>query len=194
MGKVLSVLVAVLVVVGVAVGVRLLDPDGAPAPGAAPTRGEAGTGEVPDDAVLATVVSHVDGDTLRLAGHERSEVLRRGEDTTVRLLEIDTPEHGRSGRPEECFADEASRALRDKLPVGAEVWVAADRDLRDPYGRTLLYLWTGSGELVNLSMIREGYAEAVLFEPNDAFIDLMRAAETDARAEGRGMWGACPGG
>jgi micrococcal nuclease len=147
---------------------------------------------VPDDAVLATVLSHVDGDTLHLAGQEESDALRRGEDTTVRLLEIDTPEHGRSGGPEECFADEASRALRDLLPVGAEVWVTADRDLRDPYGRTLLYLWTGSGELVNLAMVREGYAEAVLFEPNDAYIDLMRDAEADARAEGRGMWGACP--
>lgn len=190
MGKVLSVLLAVLVVVGLAVGVRLLDPRGAPAPGAAPTRDEA---DVPEGAVLATVLSHVDGDTLHVAGQEDSRVLRRGEDTTVRLLEIDTPEHGRSGGPEECFADEASRALRELLPVGAEVWVTADRELRDPYGRTLLYAWTGSGRFVNLTMVREGYAEAVLFEPNDAHIDLMREAEADARAEGRGMWGACPG-
>ena len=193
MGKLLSWLLVLLVVVGVAVGVRLLDPDGAPAPGAVPTREESRAGQVPDEAVLATVLSHVDGDTLHLAGQEDSDVLRRGADTTVRLLEIDTPEHGRSGGPVECFAEEASQALRDLLPVGAEVWVTADRDLRDPYGRTLLYLWTGSGDLVNLVMVSEGYAEAVLFEPNDAYIDLIRDAEDDARAEGRGMWGACPG-
>jgi micrococcal nuclease len=150
-----------------------------------------GDGEVPGEASRARVHSHVDGDTIRLVGVGASGVLPRGRETTVRLLEIDTPEHGRDGAPAECYSDEASRALRDLLPIGAEVRVASDRELRDPYGRTLLYLWSADGAFVNLAMVRQGFARAVLFEPNDAYIDEMRRAEALARSEDRGRWGAC---
>ena len=77
------------------------------------------------------------------------------------------------------------------LPLGARVWFAADRDLLDPYDRTLLYLWTVNGRFVNLAMVRAGFARAVLYEPNDAYIDLMRRAETVAQQAERGLWEAC---
>lgn len=149
---------------------------------------------VPGDALPAVVTDHVDGDTLRLraAGEPSYLAPDQGhDDTTVRLLEIDTPETGASGGPVECWAAEATAALADLAPVGASVWVTRDRELRDRYGRMLLYLWTDDGELVNEALVAGGHGRAVLFEPNDAWIDAMRDAEQRARSARAGQWGAC---
>jgi micrococcal nuclease len=180
----------VAVVVGSAVAVRLAAPEEGPYddPSASPGPPTAG---IPEGAEPARVTSHVDGDTIRLVPAGTSPLLPRGRETTVRLLEIDTPERARDGEPAECHAEEASQALADLLPTGSMVWAKPDRELLDPYGRTLLYLWTTHGVFVNLELVRQGYAEAVLFEPNDEYIDRMREAEQQARTEGRGLWGAC---
>lgn len=179
-------------VLGAAVLVYLAGPDpaGSATPAQAPARTAAPAGRVPAAAEPARVVSHVDGDTIRVAGQEGAVLLSEPV-TTVRLLQVDTPEHARDGRPAECFAAEASDALARLLPVGARLWVERDQELYDRYGRTLLYLWTADGDFVNLELVRAGYGRAVLFEPNDEHIDRMRRAEADARAAGRGLWGAC---
>ena len=139
----------------------------------------------------AVVVRHVDGDTLVLkAIGNGSEVISR-EETKVRLLEIDTPESVKPGYPVECYALRASGELKELAPVGSTVRVLPDRDLLDPYGRTLLYLWNDKGDFVNLELVRSGAAEAVLYEPNDRYIGQLRQAERKARADRRGRWGAC---
>lgn len=144
---------------------------------------------IPDGSQRAVVVRVVDGDTVVLRG-VGDGVVPRGE-ARVRLLEIDTPESVAPDRPVECFGPEAAEGLEELVPAGARVWVQPDEELTDPYDRLLLYLWTDEGELVNLAMVRSGLAEAVLYEPNDRYIDQMRRAERQARADGRGMWGAC---
>jgi micrococcal nuclease len=152
---------------------------------------QVGDDGVPAEAERAQVTDHVDGDTLRLQGSPESRVLEPGAETTVRLLEIDTPESVDPSSPDQCFATRASRALERLLPLGSTAWVVPDRELLDPYGRTLLYLWTDSGVFVNLEMVERGLARAVLFEPNDAYIERMRRAEARARARSVGLWGAC---
>lgn len=147
-----------------------------------------GTG-IPDDAEPAQVVRVVDGDTVILRG-EGGGVLPDA-DTRVRLLEIDAPESVAPDRPVECFGPEASQGLERLLPERARVWVQRDEELVDPFDRVLLYVWTDEGDFVNLEMVRSGLAEAVLFEPNDRWIDEVRAAEQEARTGGRGLWGAC---
>lgn len=144
---------------------------------------------IPDDSQRVVVVRVVDGDTLVVRGTEDG-VVPPGE-ARVRLLEIDTPESVAPDRPVECFGPEAAEGLEELVPAGSRVWVQPDEELLDPYDRLLLYVWTGEGELVNLAMVREGLAEAVLYEPNDRYIEQMRRAERQARADGRGMWGAC---
>jgi len=47
------------------------------------------------------------------------------------------------------------------------------------------------GDFVNLELIRTGAARAVLFGPNDRYIDQLRRAERNARADRRGQWGVC---
>jgi endonuclease YncB( thermonuclease family) len=44
---------------------------------------------------------------------------------------------------------------------------------------------------VNLALVREGYAEAYPFAPNGALDGPIAVAQATARAERRGMWGAC---
>ncbi|HSJ22575.1 MAG TPA: thermonuclease family protein [Nocardioidaceae bacterium] len=184
------VALVVAVLLGLAVAVRLAAPGETWHEG--PSTGDGSrTAGIPESAEPARVAAHVDGDTIRLTAERGFGVLPRGRETTVRLLEIDTPEHGRDGATAECYAEEASRALADMLPTGSKVWTRGDRELLDPYGRTLLYLWTTEGVFVNLELVRQGYAEAVLFEPNDEYIDTMREAEDRARTERRGLWGAC---
>ena len=149
---------------------------------------------VPGDAEQATVERHVDGDTLALRGRGTGTVFTSTSQITVRLLEVDTPETKQPGEPVQCFGPEASAELARLAPVGSTVWAAADVERTDRYGRDLLYLWDASGRSVNLALVTGGFAKAVLYPPNDRYIDVLRAAERDARVARRGMWAACGGG
>ena len=146
---------------------------------------------VPAGAVAVKVLRHTDGDTLHVLPLVTSGALLRGMDTTVRLLEIDTPESVDPSQPVQCYSRAASRELARLLPVGSKAWADEDSEALDPYGRTLLYLWTADGRFVNLEMVRRGAARAVLFEPNDRYIARMRSAQDTAQSAQRGLWGAC---
>lgn len=156
----------------------VVDDGGATAPGDA-----SGTDAVPvpSDAEWMTVVSVHDGDTLRLRD-------RTGAEENVRLIGIDTPEV----YPEyECFGDEATDALARLAPVGSELRVATDVDPFDRYDRLLLYVWTPEGDFVNLTIVADGFAEAIRVGDNDRYFDLLREAEREAQAADLGMWGSC---
>ncbi len=66
-----------------------------------------------------------------------------------------------------------------------------DEDPFDRYDRLLLYLWTDDDVLINLSLVADGFGEAIRVGGNDRYFDLLRAAERDAQAAGLGMWGSC---
>lgn len=112
----------------------------------------------------------VDGDTLDLAG------------TRVRLTGIDAPELRqecmRAGRPWAC-GEAARRMLQEALRAGP---VACAASRRDTYGRPLAVCRVGG---VNLSehMAQQGFAVAYLGRA-------YAGAEAEARAAGRGIWGA----
>lgn len=132
---------------------------------------------IPADAGTAVVRYVHDGDTLFLEDGRK-----------VRLLGIDTPEVGEHA---ECYGDEARAALRRMLPEGTRVRTVHDVRELDPYDRSLLFLFTEDGRLVNLDLILEGYAEAVVLKPNYLWSDLVEAAEDEAQAARAGMWGVC---
>ncbi len=145
---------------------------------------------VPPRAQPVVVTRHTDGDTLHVAAAAPG-VLPRGADITVRLLEIDTPESVDPGAPPQCYAVRASLRLAALAPLGSRAWVLPDRELEDPYGRALMYLWNSHGVLVNRALVEQGMARAVLYPPNDRFIAQMRAAQRRAEARSRGLWGGC---
>jgi endonuclease YncB( thermonuclease family) len=130
------------------------------------------------DAQRGDVVARVtDGDTLRLADGRR-----------VRLLQVDSPEHG------ECYGREARDALLALAPIGARVGLQVDPrlDRTDRFGRLLRYVRRGSTN-VNLELVRRGAAAPYFFggERGRYASRLLAAAEAAKRAR-RGLWGASP--
>lgn len=135
--------------------------------------GGPGPGTPPSEGVRATVVAVTDGDTIRVALDGREE--------RVRLIGIDAPERG------ECFADEATTALRD-LVGGQQVVLVRDSSDRDDHGRLLRYVAVGQ-EQVNELLVRKGFALARRYPPDTARAEELAAAEERARAEAAGLWG-----
>jgi len=127
------------------------------------------------------VVSVIDGDTIEVA---------RGDDTeTVRLLGIDTPETHHPTEPVECYGPEAAAYTAERL-AGETVRLEGDVESHDQYGRRLAYVIV-EGERFNDELLRLGYAELLVIEPNHAHARSMLRAELDAQAADRGLWGAC---
>ena len=160
-----------------------------------PAGGLVGSEWIPEDAWPATVTYVHDGDTLYLlpddfsnAGSASRANNSSSNELKVRLIGIDTPEVGENA---ECYGEEARELLRDFLPEGTHVWAIEDEDAFDPYGRSLLYVFTDDGYFVNFDMISLGAAEAVLFQPNDEYYGELREVEEEAQDAGLGMWGAC---
>ncbi len=155
--------------------------------------GAPAAGEVPGSAQAGVVEKIVDGDTIWVRIDEPGGPLAPNATHKIRLLEIDTPETVAPGQVVECGGPEASAFARRNMPVGSTVYLVADREDTDQYGRFLRYVWTEGGTFFNLEAVRTGHATAVLYEPNDAYIEQMRAAEAEARRAGRGLWGGfCP--
>ncbi|MEP6479651.1 MAG: thermonuclease family protein [Rhodoglobus sp.] len=165
-----SLLVVVLLVAALAIGSWWFTNRTAPAPAAMPTA-------IPDAATEATIEYVHDGDTLFLTDGRK-----------VRLLDIDTPE---IGDHLECYGTEATDLLRQLLPEGTHVWVLAEVQPLDKYGRSLLHVFTDAGTLVNLVMVERGAAESVILAPNVLYESQFEAAEDSAQSLGVGMWSAC---
>jgi len=136
----------------------------------------------PGARIGAQVTRVVDGDTIH--------VELQGRDVTIRLIGIDTPETVAPDQPVECFGHQASAYVTSRLQ-GRQVDLEFDVERTDRFGRTLAYVWIGD-ELVNETLVREGYAAVTTFPPDVRYVDRFTAAQREARAEGAGLWGACP--
>jgi micrococcal nuclease len=121
------------------------------------------------------VVRVIDGDTI--------DVDLNGAVVRVRYLGINTTETNRG----EVCSQEGKQANAD-LVQGQTVRLVADEDPIDPYDRALRYVFVGSTH-VNAELVRQGWAEAVMYEPNDAYWDELIALEQQAAAAGRGCHG-----
>ena len=164
------------------------DADAGPAEAPSPPR----PSEIPEDAEAAIVDRVVDGDTIRVVAAPGGSIPEGGS-IRVRLLNVDTPELARGGNPAECGAQEATARVEELVVSGDLVWLVADREDRDRFDRPLRGVWLADGTFLNELLAEEGYAEAVLFPPNDRFHARIEAAVDRAREAGRGIWGEfCP--
>ena len=122
----------------------------------------------------------IDGDTVELSNGE-----------TVRYIGIDTPElkqkHGDAWiynpRP---YAEEA-RDFNRHLVDGREVRLELDVQKRDKYGRLLAYVYN-QDKMINLEMVKEGYAMIYTYPPNVKYVDEFLNAQKKAREMGKGLW------
>jgi endonuclease YncB( thermonuclease family) len=67
---------------------------------------------------------------------------------------------------------------RNRSRSAAQLWLQADPDDTDRY---LRYVWLDRGRMVNWLIVRRGYAEAVLYEPNDLHWDRTAPGSLEAR-------------
>jgi micrococcal nuclease len=91
----------------------------------------------------------IDGDTLEV------------DEIRVRLVGVDTPEHGEAGYAE------AAEFVRSLCPVGSPAGLDIDdREPRDKYGRTLAVVHCG-GVHVNRELLRRGHADVMFIPPSE---------------------------
>jgi micrococcal nuclease len=140
-------------------------------------------------------VEHVrDGDTVRLrfssGRRERTRLigLDAPEATENEKLERDVTRTGRDRQTILALGRQASAFARRLLPVGTVVEVEQDLQARDRRGRLLACLWTAEGAMVNLVILREGYAQVLTVRPNTKYQTTLLACQREAREAERGLW------
>ena len=133
------------------------------------------------DLVTTTVTEIVDGDTIWVASGVK-----------VRLIGMDTPETVHPSEPVECFGPEATAHITELIPVGTQVELEYDVELRDQYGSDLAYVYRANDGLhVNLAMVADGFAQVATYPPNVAHVDEFTAAQERARSANSGLWVGC---
>lgn len=135
---------------------------------------------------LATVVRVVDGDTIRVRIGDAEQRLR--------YIGMDTPESVAPGASVEPYASAAS-AANSRLVEGAQVVLEHDVSETDRFGRLLRHVWLERPDgwlLVDLELIRLGFAHVATFPPDVKYVELYLAAERAARGARRGLWADVP--
>lgn len=145
------------------------------------------------ETVSAEVIRIVDGDTI--------EVKIDGEEETVRILGIDTPEVHTDVEPEEWegisneswlrkYGHKASNFTRRWLTTDEEIELTYDSNegKRGSYGRLLAYVGLKNGTDLGAELIENGMAR-VYDEGDCVREDEYLSLEQDARSERIGVWG-----
>jgi micrococcal nuclease len=127
----------------------------------------------------ARVTRVVDGDTIRV------EI--GGEEFRVRYIGIDTPETVDPRRPVQCLGQQASERNR-QLVEDKVVGLEKDVSDTDSFGRLLRYVWVGD-RMTNAALVEEGFALASTYPPDVRYVDRFASLQTQARENGRGLWG-----
>lgn len=144
------------------------------APSATPATAETvPAGVIPANAIPAQLLDVVDGETIKVSLAGASEELR--------YIGIDTPERGQPG------FGAATRANRDLLTT--TLYLVADQSDRDSNGRSLRYVYTDAGLMVNAELVRQGWAQPAEVPPDTAHAAAFRALAGEAAGSGRGFWG-----
>lgn len=133
----------------------------------------------------AVVTRVIDGDTL--------VVSIKGEEKTVRLIGLDTPETVDPGEGVECYGPEAAAALKGELLEGDSVVLISDetQDDKDRYGRLLRYV-EEEGRDIGEWLIVNGYAEERVYDGSFLREEIYKTSEKQAQEKNLGMWGnAC---
>jgi micrococcal nuclease len=145
-----------------------------------------------------------DGDTLR--------IVFDGQEESIRLIGIDTPETYASDKLERDDANspltrEEIQALGRKASSvtknfveGKNLYLEFDTEERDRYKRLLVYVYypDPKGDFrfdnkpfsqLNLDLVEAGWAQPLTVLPNVRYADVYVAASNIARAQDKGMWG-----
>ncbi|MCF6137240.1 thermonuclease family protein [Pseudalkalibacillus berkeleyi] len=124
------------------------------------------------------VTKVIDGDTIK--------VNFEGQEETVRLLLIDTPETVHPNKPVEPFGNEASQYVKNTI-LGKNVQIKLGSEKRDKYGRLLAYVYVGD-ETIQEQLLRKGLARTAYLYNDLTMLDQFHKAQNTARLKNIGVW------
>jgi micrococcal nuclease len=129
----------------------------------------------------AEIIKVIDGDTVKIK-------MANGNQETVRLLLIDTPETVHPSKPVQPFGPEASKFAKQLMPAGSKVEVETGIGERDKYGRLLAYFYV-DGKMVNKLLLEKGLARvAYVYAPNTKYLDELENIQKQAQQDEIGIW------
>ena len=134
--------------------------------------------------VTGTVLRVVDGDTIDIRDDVRGRL-------RIRVLGIDTPETKKPGYTVGCWGPQATKFAEENL-LGQRVNFITDptQNMTDRYGRTLAYLENADGWNYSVEAARAGTARSYVYDGKPvSLFSQISAAEQEARAAQRGLWG-----
>jgi micrococcal nuclease len=163
-----------------AIGTPLVGDSATPVGGSAsPTPSFGPTGETQ----FGVVMSVTDGDTIR--------VDIDGEEYPIRYIGIDAPEPNTTDPTLKGWADAATAANR-ALVEGRDVFLERDVSETDQFDRLLRNVWLAGADgdmvLVNLELVRRGFAQASPFPPDEKYASLLAQAQDSAKTAALGLW------
>lgn len=133
----------------------------------------------------------VDGDTI--------EVILNGEEKTVRLIGVNTPETKHPKKGVEFYGKEASAFTKSSLE-GKTVYLEKDKSDTDKYGRLLRFVWIKKpthnpptsqeveNDMFNAILVKDGYAKAMAYGKDLGYQENFQKLQDDAVSKTLGLW------
>lgn len=145
-----------------------------------------------EDKITGVVSWVTDGDSLKVVLSSDYEIregvhLSKGDELTIRLLLVDTPESvgEKAGMP---FGAESSAYAKGLLQDKTVTLEFDEGDLKDRYDRYLAYVYL-DGKRVQDYLLENGYAMVrYVFEPNTRYLSELREIEKQASNNSIGIW------
>lgn len=132
--------------------------------------------DLPTPPTTGSVRSVYDGDTFTLTTGDK-----------IRVKWVNTPEW----RPLEPFAQEAKELTQAFVGSGEVELIWSGPNPRDGYGRLVAGVRTRGGDLSE-ALLRAGLAHLFVVPPDATDLTALIAAQEEARAARRGIWGSDP--
>ncbi|MBA2776496.1 MAG: thermonuclease family protein, partial [Chloroflexia bacterium] len=134
---------------------------------------------------------HIEVDVVEVVDAETIVIELDGIEQTVRYLGLDVP------TDDDCYADDATALNRD-LVEGKTVRLERQATDVDARGNWVRDVWAPAADgrffLVSEELVSEGAATVGISEPNTRYEGWLLGSQSVAKAEQRGLWGACAGG
>ncbi len=119
-----------------------------------------------------------DGDTVKLDDGRK-----------VRLIGVNTPEHGRDGLPDEPYYREAREQLQSIIQANHKrVKLVYGKQRHDRHRRLLAHIFTPKGKNISRQLLQSGMGFMIAISPNTRFLDCYQQAEEQARHDKKGIW------
>lgn len=125
----------------------------------------------------------VDGDTIHARRNTKTDKYIK-----VRLIGINAPESKDWGaKRKEEFGTESKDFLKNLLPKDTAIYIEYDKQKIDKFDRHLCYVYKEE-VFVNEFIVKNGFAEVFIMQPNSKYETELLKAEKKAKFNNKGIW------